>query len=237
MTCSTPSSVARSATTTSASTPKRRRSSLARCASPNCRSATRRGCSNGGDCAGEGRTNTAGRAGHQGRPVRPRGRVGRREEVAQEDSRFRGRAWAAGPAMRPGRCRVRRVVGQAESLEQQRVDRDQEAGSGHGQGGDLGAEHQAERGFEHAGGDGQRDGVVADGPAQVLPHLAQRARPIRSATGTSSGSERISTMSAVSMATSVPAPIAIPTSAWASAGASFTPSPTIATRRPASCKL
>ena len=37
------------------------------------------------------------------------------------------------------------------------------------------------------------------------------------------------------MATSVPAPIAIPRSAWASAGASLTPSPTIATLRPLRC--
>jgi len=39
-------------------------------------------------------------------------------------------------------------------------------------------------------------------------------------------------MSADSIATSVPAPIAIPTSAATRAGASFTPSPTIATVRP-----
>ena len=37
------------------------------------------------------------------------------------------------------------------------------------------------------------------------------------------------------MATSVPAPMAMPTSARARAGASFTPSPTIATDRPRSC--
>ena len=55
------------------------------------------------------------------------------------------------------------------------------------------------------------------------------------AVATSSGSERIRTMSAVSIATSVPAPIAIPTSAWANAGASLTPSPTIATLLPARC--
>ena len=36
----------------------------------------------------------------------------------------------------------------------------------------------------------------------------------------------------VSTATSVPAPMAIPMSAWASAGASLTPSPTIATCLP-----
>ena len=39
-------------------------------------------------------------------------------------------------------------------------------------------------------------------------------------------------MSAVSTATSVPVPMAMPTSAWASAGASLTPSPTMATLRP-----
>ena len=43
------------------------------------------------------------------------------------------------------------------------------------------------------------------------------------------------TMSAVSIATSVPAPIATPMSAWARAGASLTPSPTIATLRPCAC--
>ena len=40
---------------------------------------------------------------------------------------------------------------------------------------------------------------------------------------------------AEAMATSVPAPIAMPTSACASAGASLTPSPTIATLRPSAC--
>ena len=38
------------------------------------------------------------------------------------------------------------------------------------------------------------------------------------------------------MATSVPVPIASPRSAWASAGASLTPSPTIATTRPSACR-
>ena len=42
-------------------------------------------------------------------------------------------------------------------------------------------------------------------------------------------------MSAASRATSVPDPMAIPRSACASAGASFTPSPTMATTRPAAC--
>ena len=52
--------------------------------------------------------------------------------------------------------------------------------------------------------------------------------------GTSRGSLRTSTMSPASTATSVPAPMAIPTSAVAKAGASLTPSPTIATRLPLS---
>ena len=45
-------------------------------------------------------------------------------------------------------------------------------------------------------------------------------------------SERISVTSAAAIATSVPDPIATPTSAYASAGASLILSPTIATRRP-----
>ncbi len=43
------------------------------------------------------------------------------------------------------------------------------------------------------------------------------------------------TMRALFIATSVPVPIAMPTLAWASAGASLTPSPAIATIRPWSC--
>src|SRR5215472_17076248 len=50
--------------------------------------------------------------------------------------------------------------------------------------------------------------------------------------GTSRGSLRTSTISPASTATSAPAPIAIPTSAVTAAGASFTPSPTMATRFP-----
>ncbi len=45
----------------------------------------------------------------------------------------------------------------------------------------------------------------------------------------------MSVMSAASMATSAPVPMAIPTSAWASAGASLMPSPTIATTWPRPC--
>ena len=52
---------------------------------------------------------------------------------------------------------------------------------------------------------------------------------------TSRGSLRTRTMSADSTATSVPAPMAMPTSAATRAGASLTPSPTMATRRPRDC--
>ena len=45
----------------------------------------------------------------------------------------------------------------------------------------------------------------------------------------------MSVMSAASMATSVPVPMAMPTSAWASAGASLMPSPTMATTLPPAC--
>ena len=55
----------------------------------------------------------------------------------------------------------------------------------------------------------------------------------RSARGTSSRSERISTMSAASMAMSLPLPMAQPTVAAVRAGASLMPSPTIITLRPA----
>ena len=54
------------------------------------------------------------------------------------------------------------------------------------------------------------------------------------APATSSRSFFISTMSADSMATSVPAPMAMPTSARARAGASLMPSPTMATFLPLS---
>ena len=54
------------------------------------------------------------------------------------------------------------------------------------------------------------------------------------AIGTSNKSLLIKTISADSIATSVPLPIAIPISAWAKAGASFIPSPTMATNLPSS---
>ena len=59
--------------------------------------------------------------------------------------------------------------------------------------------------------------------------LRSVARDSAIAAGTSARSLCMSTMSALSMAMSVPAPMAMPTSARASAGASLMPSPTMAT--------
>src|SRR3989344_2996024 len=64
----------------------------------------------------------------------------------------------------------------------------------------------------------------------IILELVLRLKEI--AFTTSKGSFRIKTISADSTATSVPAPIAIPTWAWVKEGASFTPSPTIATVLP-----
>ena len=60
------------------------------------------------------------------------------------------------------------------------------------------------------------------------------ARQRRIASAAARRSPQTSVRSEASMATSVPVPIARPRSAWASAGASLTPSPTIATTRPSS---
>src|SRR5574341_1320680 len=63
--------------------------------------------------------------------------------------------------------------------------------------------------------------------------IVQRVRLLSSmAVTTPRRSPRISVMSDASMATSVPVPMAMPTSAWARAGASLMPSPAMATLRP-----
>ncbi len=85
---------------------------------------------------------------------------------------------------------------------------------------------------------------AAKGMAAALYPVAQKrfctvflkvSRESRIRFNTSRGLERTRTMSAVSAATSVPAPMAMPRSAVARAGASFTPSPVMATRSPLSC--
>ena len=58
------------------------------------------------------------------------------------------------------------------------------------------------------------------------------ARLKAKACSTPRGSSRINVTPAAAMATSVPPPMAIPMSDWASAGASLMPSPTIATIAP-----
>ena len=90
---------------------------------------------------------------------------------------------------------------------------------------------------------GLRSPATASGMAAVLYPKAQprfwrmvrnvrRERRMAVATPSSSAESRV--MSELSMATSVPVPMAMPRSAWTRAGASLTPSPTMATTRPCS---
>jgi hypothetical protein len=65
-------------------------------------------------------------------------------------------------------------LGQAQPFQQQRVDRDQQDGAGHRQGGDLRSQHETEGGCEYPGRDRERNGVVADGRAQVLARRHRR---------------------------------------------------------------
>ena len=87
-------------------------------------------------------------------------------------------------------------------------------------------------------GSGERDrgDVVGERPEQVA--LDRRERAAREPDRVDRAARRspeTSVRSAASIATSVPVPIARPRSAWASAGASLTPSPTIATTSPSRC--
>ena len=77
--------------------------------------------------------------------------------------------------------------------------------------------------------------VVDERPEQVLLHRRHRLARQRERRASAVRSLRISVTSAASAAMCVPDAIAIPTSACASAGASFNPSPTIATTLPLAC--
>src|SRR5256885_14353753 len=89
-------------------------------------------------------------------------------------------------------------------------------------------------GARGGGGAGVGGGVWGVAEIRFWTILRYVARDSSIAPTTSRGSLRTRTMPADSTATSVPAPIAIPTSAVARAGASLTPSPTIATLLPPS---
>ena len=114
----------------------------------------------------------------------------------------------------------------AESAQPQRVAHHEDAREAHRRRRDHRAE-QPDR--------GQRDGghVVGERPEQVA---LDRRRACAATSAIASAAARrspdTSVRSLASMATSVPVPMAMPRSACASAGASFTPSPTTATRRP-----
>jgi hypothetical protein len=94
-------------------------------------------------------------------------------------------------------------------------------------------QENAEKWKQHTGRDRHAGGVVDKRKEQVLPDIPhdgarELARPHDALQVAFEQRD-----AGASMATSVPVPIAIPTSAAANAGASFTPSPAIATTRPA----
>merc|ERR1719384_2503821 len=123
-----------------------------------------------------------------------------------DDARLgRGRSGLRGAAAGRG---PERVEGEGRRDDAERAKR-------HGQRGDLGRQPHAEDREERTG--------------------AKVAREIWIAASTSASAFRTRTTSAASTARLVPQPMATPTSAWASAGPSFTPSPTIMTTRPSPC--
>ena len=71
----------------------------------------------------------------------------------------------------------------------------------------------------------------------IEPRVMSSCLPIAMTSSSFVGSESRSTMLAASLAADVPLFIASPTSDCASAGASFVPSPVIATRWPSACSL
>ena len=97
--------------------------------------------------------------------------------------------------------------------------------------------HVDERGEQRVeeaeGGKDDAERIDRDRAGEVLPDDAPRpARDAQASRRSATRSLPSSTTSALSRATSVPEPIATPTLASASAGASLTPSPTMATMRP-----
>ena len=106
----------------------------------------------------------------------------------------------------------------------------------HRQRGEHRAEQQAERRIEHARGDRHAERVVEEREARGSASCWSR-RPARSRAHAAMPrrSPLTSVTWALDIATSVPVPMAMPTSAAASAGASLMPSPAIATRRPSAC--
>ena len=99
----------------------------------------------------------------------------------------------------------------------------------------IGLSSKPKNGIEHAGGDRDAEHVVDKRKEKILPDVAHRRPAQRRARTMPRRSPLTSVMPALSIATSVPVPIAMPTCACASAGASLMPSPAIATMRPSDC--
>ena len=84
-------------------------------------------------------------------------------------------------------------------------------------------------GIKHACGDRHPDDVVHKSKKQILADVAHRGAAERDGEEIPRRSPCSNVISALSIATSAPVPMAIPTFAWVRAGASFTPSPAMAT--------
>ena len=116
----------------------------------------------------------------------------------------------------------------------QRVGHHRHRAQAHRERGDHRAEQQPGERVQHAGGDRHAERVVERRRSArfccMLAH--RRLGQSRARAAMPRRSPLTSVTCALDIATSVPVPIAMPTSAAASAGASLMPSPAIATRRP-----
>lgn len=102
---------------------------------------------------------------------------------------------------------------------------------------DYRAERPAPSCVKYARRNGDANDIIEESPEKVLADSAHDGpAQLDGRNGIQKVVFSLSTMSADSIATSVPAPMAIPTSARARAWASLMPSPIIATFLPCSCK-
>ena len=121
-----------------------------------------------------------------------------------------------------------------KQIQPERIGNDTDTAQAHGRSAKHWIQRETKR-DKQAGGQRDADSIVEKCPEQILMDISQRGSAQGgSLRGTSLRRLFISTTSAASMATSVPAPIAMPISARVRAGASLIPSPTMATL-PCSC--
>ena len=141
------------------------------------------------------------------------------------------RSWRAHPA---GGC-PRSATGQPDPAQELGVERDDDGRQAHEDGADGGRQGDAGPGEARRRRAGWRRRCTRPPRPGSAPSCGSWPGTAGSPSATPRGSLEASTTPADSIATSVPAPMAMPTSARASAGASLTPSPTIATVSPRPC--